>query len=169
MINALKWFAWEFIAYVVTIPFVRAWIIKRAMRTPYFHLEGYMRRWWLFNPTIRETKKRRWEWIPFSIRVHHILRADLDTHEHNHPWDARTIIMNGWYLEQRNNSSPRIAMRDVGYTGPIGATQFHRIREVSQGGVWTLFIMYKYKGDWGFRVKGKFIPYKQYENKRKES
>lgn len=159
---------WRMIANVVTWGPIRAWIIRRAMKTPYFHLTGYMERWWFFNPTQRDTKTRRWNWIPFAIRVHHILRRDEDEHEHNHPWEARTIILDGWYVEQRNDSNPRISLRDVGYTGAIGAKQFHRILDVSRGGVWTLFIMYKFRGEWGFNVKGKFIPYKEYEHKRKE-
>ncbi len=36
------------------------WLIERAKRTPYFHLDGYMRRWWLvpYNKTILRTTYR---------------------------------------------------------------------------------------------------------------
>lgn len=160
---------WRLIANVVTWGPIRDRLIKRALRTPYFHLTGYMNRYWLFNPTDRTTKRRRWSWIPFAIRVHHIVRRDEDPHEHNHPWEARTIILDGWYVEQRNDSKPRISLRETGYTGVIGSKQFHKILDVSPGGVWTMFIMYKFKGVWGFYVSGKFIPYSEYENKREES
>lgn len=160
---------WRLIAFVVTRPFITDWLIERSFKTPYFHLKGYMYRWWLFNPTDRATRRRRWDWIPFAIRIHNIKRADLDDHEHNHPWEARTIILDGWYMEQRNDSSPKVSFRNTGYTGVIGSKQFHKILEVSPGGVWTMFIMYKFKGEWGFSVNGLFIPYKDYENKREES
>lgn len=164
----MKEFIWRMIANVVTWGPARGWIIKRAMKTPYFHLTGYMNRYWFFNPIDRDSKRRRWNWIPISIRVHHILTADADESEHNHPWDARTIILDNWYVEQRNDSKPRITCRSPGYTGVIGAKQFHRILEVGPGGVWTLFIMYRFKGEWGFNVKGRFVPYKEYEHKREE-
>lgn len=31
-------------------PAVATWIIRRALGHPYHHLDGYMGRWWFFNP-----------------------------------------------------------------------------------------------------------------------
>lgn len=136
------------------------WLIRRAQRTPYFHLEGYMERWWLFNPTppLNSGKGRRFEWLP-SVRVHHILRGDLDRHQHNHPWDARTIILKGSYVERRDD---KYFVRLPGTTAEIKADTFHHIENVSEGGVWTLFISWKWKHVWGFRTEQGFVPWRTY-------
>lgn len=61
----------------------------------------YKGRWWLFNPFSRETHKAALWWCPWSFRIHHIMRHDEDLDLHDHPWNARTIILRGWYTEQR--------------------------------------------------------------------
>ena len=98
---------WRILAKVLARPAVADWLIARAKLTPYQHImsadgtEMYMGRWWLFNPYSRETHKSRFWWCPWSFRIHHILREDADRDLHDHPWNARTIILRGWYTEQR--------------------------------------------------------------------
>lgn len=158
---------WRVAAFVISRrPIARA-IIRRAKRTPYFHLDGYMNRWWVFNgysedAALREAgreKSKRWPRLP-SIRVHHILRADDSGHPHDHPWNARTIILDGWYLEQRVGEPDRMMRR--GSTGPILFEKFHHIEQVSEGGVYTLFITGAYGGGWGFLVDGTKVPWREY-------
>jgi len=165
---------WKIVAFIVSRRAIADWLIRRAMRTPYFHLEGYMRRWWLFNPygggsqgeadhaDDNARHRRRWAWLP-SIRVHHILREDLAAHPHDHPWDARTIILRGWYIERQAGVAPRVRRR--GDTGAINYGDYHHIERVSSGGVWTLFITWAYRGSWGFLVDGKKVPWREYEAK----
>lgn len=156
---------------------VREYLACRAFKTPYSHLPGYMGRWWLFNPyedAEGNRVQRNWlmRLLP-SIRVHHIQRADNERHLHDHPWDARTIILRGWYVEMRErpgSSRPPhfpeplldFKMRRVGDTARLNYGQFHRISEVSPGGVWTLFITYRYRGTWGFLVDGVKVPWRKY-------
>lgn len=152
---------WRIIARIVSRPAVADYIIRRAQRTPYFHLEGYMERWWLFNgtPPLSGGKGRRFEWLP-SIRVHHILRADHDRHPHNHPWNARTIILRGFYLEKRDDGT-HLRMR--GDTATLKANDFHRILSVPADGVWTLFISWRWRHVWGFRQDdGSVTPWQEY-------
>lgn len=52
--------------------------------------------------------------------------------------------------------------RTAGYTGRLLFGEYHRIIEVSDGGVWTLFITWKYQGTWGFLVDGVKVPYRKY-------
>lgn len=40
---------WQLLALVASQPGIADALIDRASFTPYEHLEGYMRRWWLFN------------------------------------------------------------------------------------------------------------------------
>lgn len=42
------------------------------------------------------------------------------------------------------------------------AVYVHRISEVSEGGVYTLFISGKWRGVWGFLVDGVKVPWKKY-------
>lgn len=166
---------WSLIAWLVSRQPVADWIIQRAQRTPYFHLKGYMKRWWLFNgyssdqslsPEERR-KQKRFPWLPISIRVHHILREDLGRYLHDHPWNARTIILRGWYVERRlaadlgslYEGERHALLRMRGDTATLKFGEYHEIASVSSGGVWTLFICGEYQGDWGFLVNGKKVPH----------
>jgi hypothetical protein len=175
---------WKLVAWIVTRPRIALWLIRRAAKTPYTHIrsqdgsEVYMYRWWLFNSYPEHTSGRikKWlSWLP-SVRIHHINREDADRHHHDHPWDARTIILRGWYDEMKPVdpsvqpdfyllASEKMEMgfhRHAGYTGTLKFGEYHRIAAVSPGGVFTLFITYRYRGTWGFLVDGKKVPWREY-------
>ena len=171
---------WKAVAKVVSRPRIAEWIIQRSFKTPYFHLEGYMDRWWVFNPyggrkddpTADEATRHNAEypWLP-SIRVHHILREDHARDMHDHPWDARTIILRGSYIEERmkwmgHRDDVIEYHRKAGDTATLNFGEFHNITSVSKGGVWTLFFTWKWHGDWGFFVNGRKVPWQQYSDHR---
>lgn len=196
--QAISNFLWHGIAAVVTRPAISQWIIDRAHRTPYSHIrsrdgsEIYMWRGWLFNPYPNVHgglvgRAAWWRSLLPSVRVHHIRRADSDDHLHDHPWNARTIILRGWYEEERPtdifnpgefcrehrdaNGRRLYPMREVdvrraGFTGRLLFGQFHRISAIADTGAWTLFITWRYRGTWGFDVEGKKVPYRQYLDAR---
>lgn len=159
---------WQYIATFLARPTVTAWLILRALRTPYTHIyktvDGvktiYMQRFWLFNPypASGEAKRRGWGWLP-SVRIHHICQPDTDRHHHDHPWNARTIVLAGGYNEQREH---RHYCRRAGDTAPLNYGEYHQIVKVCDGGAWTLFITWKYCGDWGFWVDGKKVLWREY-------
>jgi hypothetical protein len=121
--------------------------------------DTYMRRYWVFNPYPASNQKFWWgRWLP-SIRLHHILLPDSDRHLHDHPWAFRTIVLDGWYLEERQHGYP---MLFKGFTSTMKPGEFHRIASVSQGGVWTLFFTWKYQEPWGFQVDGKKVVSREY-------
>ena len=164
--------AWRVLAWVVSRPLVADYLIRRSFRTPYSPIvsaenpdEVYMRRWWLFNPydghDAGGTYKARHSWCPISIRVHHIFVPDRDRHLHDHPWNARTIILMGGYVEERERAVWHL--REAGDTAALKFGEYHRIRKVDpkQGAV-TLFITGRYRGTWGFLVNGEKVPYKTY-------
>lgn len=151
-------------------PFVTAALIAQARKTPFTHLRHpdgrlYMARWWLFNGW-GEARNRLLSWLPFSIRVHYIATADEDRELHDHPWPARTFILKGWYKETRLVGAKRIGSsiageyfvgggqveftRKAGDTATLDFCEFHRISEISPGGVYTLFVCFGWAGDWGF-------------------
>ncbi len=160
---------WTPIAWLASRPAVTDWLIRRAQRTPYSHIydpkgsgEIYMERYWLFNPYPTETSGRKgkaWDWLP-SIRLHHIMRPDSDRNMHDHPWNARTIILRGFYFEKRETGGLR--MMAQGDTAHIGFGEYHKITNVCDDGPWTLFITWKYRGTWGFLVDGVKIPWRTY-------
>jgi hypothetical protein len=180
---------WRIIAKVIARPAIAEWLIARAKLTPYQHImsadgtEMYMGRWWLFNPYSRETHKPALWWCPWSFRIHHIMRPDEDRDLHDHPWNARTIILSGWYTEERLEPAstadwlsdrPTLLLQDdeiykvtmqtrnPGDTARLNHGEYHRIDQVSPGGVITLFITSKWRGDWGFLVNGVKVPWRTY-------
>lgn len=121
------------------------WLIERAMRTPYFHLTGYMERFWLV-PYRAEIERRELEyddgrvvgeitvtdgtgpvswrrplaWLlqrfDIAARVHHILRSDHGRDPHDHPWPYVTIVLRGGYWEHRYDASG--ALQSTRWHGP---------------------------------------------------
>lgn len=167
---------WKLIASIASRPRVAWWLVRRAQRTPYSPImsrdgtDVYMQRWWLFNPYGKddqgEPTPARLPWLP-SVRIHHIIRPDIDRHLHDHPWNARTIVLAGWYVEEREPEpySPlrrAVYARHKGYTGRLLFGQYHRISRVSPGGVYTLFITWRQRGTWGFLVDGQKVPWREY-------
>lgn len=143
------------------------WAIKRrAFRTPHKHLADaqgklYMGRWHLVDEApgkprdllFPESAPREW-----SARLHHIAQPDHDRDLHNHPFQYRTFMLAGWYDEVYLDSigverTRRIGTGQTSYSG--GA--FHRIARVSPGGAWTVFVMDKNQGEWGFRTPVEYI------------
>jgi hypothetical protein len=162
---------WRVIARIVSARRVTAWLLQRAVKTPYFHirdLDGslFMGRWWLFNPYPAQSdgggSKRGWRGRLPSIRIHHICRPDTARDFHDHPWDARTIVLRGFYIEELPGGLHRV--RGVGDTGRLLFGQYHRIDSISEDGVWTLFITWRKRGTWGFLVDGKKVPWREYLN-----
>ena len=183
----MREFLWRAIASIVSRPRVAQWLIERAQRTPYSPIMSrdgadlYMDRWWLFNPYGKDAQGNatapRWSWLP-SIRVHHILRADSDDHLHDHPWNARTIVLRNLYVEERPTAActgreltqeaydfigdRAIFWRLAGHTGRVLFGAYHRISHVPAGGVYTLWFTWRYRGTWGFNVDGVKVPWREY-------
>lgn len=151
---------WNTIAKIVSWEPITKLLIWYSKREPYLNLDGYMNRNWVFNPYDPVTRKTRYP-IPFSARVHHILRKDLGRHPHDHPWNARTIILRGWYREVRDG---KVFLRKKGDTATLDANTYHHVEEVSEGGVFTLFMTGGYQHQWGFLVDGTKVPHNEYKD-----
>lgn len=158
----------KFLAKIVSKPKVFNWLYARSLKTPYTHItqkgesSPYMYRYWLFNPYLRGYGLWSSNWFPFSVRIHHIMQKDLDRHLHDHPWNVITFILKGWYTEIRGDGEQYL--RTAGGTASLNFGEYHKILEVSEGGVFTLFVTFKYQGVWGFLVNNKKVPYKKYLN-----
>lgn len=147
---------WNLLAWLATRPGVRAWIIRQAQKRPYIHIGEYMYRWWLVPESWR---------LPFAIRLHHIKREDLDPYLHDHPYDWRSIILDGWYSEE--DVFGHVENRLEGSTRAATAETFHRIVAVPPQGVWTLFILKgARRNNWGFMVgdPARKVHWREYES-----
>ena len=60
--------------------------------------------------------------------------------------------LKGWYVEERENAPARVLRK--GDTAAIAFGEYHHIDRVSEGGVFTLFFVGPWAGDWGFDVDG---------------
>jgi hypothetical protein len=144
-------------------------IIARARRTPYFHLAGYMERYWFFRdsaPPSEEHHKR------IAARVHHILRSDEDRHFHDHPWPTVSIVLRGGYWEvmpTKQTQDPsldfccwRRIWRAPGAIVLRRAHYRHRIEIPHGATAWSLFIMGPYRKRWGFYTPQGFVYWRDY-------
>lgn len=164
---------WKLVAKIISIPTIANWLINRAMKTPYYPIvkdgNTYMERFWLFNPyesVHGQQMGSRYRWFPWNIRVHHIKIPDQDRHLHDHPWNARTFILRGGYVEERRNGT---YLRPTGATAKLNFGEFHRITNLQPGGAWTLFCSGPYHGTWGFLVEGVKVKWRIYLGLEDES
>ena len=162
-------FIWRTLAKFLARPAVSEWLINRAIWTPYDHLvirdgrvcrmphgypislggKWYMRRWWLLRLGL------------LQIRIHNILSPDPGRDLHSHPWRFRTFILRGWYKEERA-AFPRKFTRYAGDTAAMDRDEWHKITNISRGGVWTLFVTIGRPKGWGFCVNGKVVDHNEY-------
>jgi len=100
---------------------------------------------------------------------------DQDRDMHDHPWNARTVILRGWYTEERLYrptrmpaahprliGSTRAYLRSTGDTATLAFGEYHKITRLPEGGCWTLFITGPYRGNWGFLVDGVKVQWRKY-------
>lgn len=143
------------------------WIIRRAMRTPYVHLAGYMERFWL----IRLGRRGGGESGPYPLigaRVHHILRSDEGSHFHDHPWWYLTIILRGGYWELRPVFVDHVvSCVERTWRGPGSvllrrAASWHRLELPEGQTAWTLFCTGPKVQPWGFLVERRKVSWREY-------
>lgn len=97
--------------------------------------------------------------LGWRLMLHCIRREDHDPYPHNHPWHtAHSVVLLGAYAEERNG---RIRILRQGDRNRLGRDDFHRIIAVDPG-TWTAFLAGDRVGDWGFRVDGEFVEWREY-------
>jgi hypothetical protein len=143
------------------------WLIARAMKTPFVHLEGYMNRYWLLPYGWFFKRKGLFDW---AARIHQILRSDDDRAFHDHPWNYVTVVLRGGYWEVRPqyDSWGLYTGNTRVWYGPGSilfrpAKSWHRL-EIPEGkDAWTLFITGTWVQKWGFMPNPKWkIRYEEY-------
>lgn len=120
----------------------------------------YMGRWRVIDKGTPESAQLLAETGYESVRLHHIMKPDHDRDLHSHPFHFKSHILEGWYDEQgpggivvrRTAGTSCETPRSCDPLDPFKA-YYHRINEVSPGGVWTLFMMTPNTEQWWFEVK----------------
>lgn len=172
------------------------WWVMMAMRAkghkrPYFHLTGYMRRWWVIGGSYSDSRpraERGWRrgvfdflfgWLFFAMRLHKLESSDNDRHMHDHPAWSISIILWGGYYELMPACQDQPPHLDATYfncrwRGP-GAIVIrrkhcrHQLKLNDGQPSWSLFIRGRTPRNWqwGFyRPEGK-VPAKTYFNMQK--
>ena len=118
------------------------------------HLADYMHRWVLKTPF-------------GSLRLHRILRRDLDRDPHDHPFDFTSLILFGGYVEERHDTRDGKPVNAQTTFYPAGsilrrrAEDAHRIVYVLPGTL-TLVLTSGRKRSWGFCTHQGWIPWRTY-------
>jgi hypothetical protein len=107
------------------------------------------------------------KWFPFNIFIHKFHKGDPGD-LHDHPWPYFTLILAGGYYEW----VPKLwngcvvgeerHWRGPGHFRLCGANSYHRIELHPEVTPWTMFMPGPQKREWGFLVKGKWIPNGEY-------
>lgn len=145
-------------------------LIRRAMRSPYSHINDYMARYWLVpyrnstagvgcGPVSFFRRPLAWliQRLGIAIRIHHIKKSDDDRAFHDHPWWYVTLILRGGYYEVQPRYKQGLycganhTWRRPGTALFRRATSWHRLEVRPKGrGAWTLFITGPKTNSWGF-------------------
>lgn len=149
-------------------------LIRRAMRSPYSHIDDYMARYWLVpyrdpdagvgcGPVSFFRRPIAWliQRFGIAVRIHHIKRSDDDRAFHDHPWWYVSVILRGGYVEAQPFYSsglycgPIFSLREPGDVLFRRATSWHRlvIDPLVWDSAWTLFITGPKRQSWGFLVE----------------
>lgn len=97
------------------------------------------------------------------VVLHRIHREDQDRHMHDHPWSAASfLVVSGGYVEQRLDGETLVerALRP-GDINRLTASTWHRVTYVAPD-TWTVGILGDRVQDWGFRVDGAKVPWREY-------
>jgi hypothetical protein len=118
--------------------------------------------------------------VSWGVRLHHILRSDVDPELHDHEWDYCSVVLWGGYYEQREDGKltwygPGSVVRRSAETrhrlelkvhakGTVsmqtGTITWHSQRMVP---AWTLVFRGRRRRKWGFWLKsGIFVPWQEF-------
>jgi hypothetical protein len=98
---------------------------------------------------------RRWvfNFLLFSIRIHHWYYSDDSRYFHDHPWWFVTLVLKGGYTDVSPTKNDTLTFWSIRWR-----SAYHRhYVAVNKGGCWTVMLTGPALRQWGFWVKGKFL------------
>ena len=132
-----------------TLEDMAAWAAGVMIRQPDFIVgENYLRRWFVVPRN------------PFTnVYLHEFRRSDDDRALHDHPWNNRSFVIAGQYIEHTPEGS---FLRSPGDTLTRDATDRHRIELIDGSPCVTLFTTGPKIRDWGFYCPPGSVPWQQF-------
>lgn len=126
-----------------------AWAASVMTREPDFIVgENYLRRWFIVPRNAQ-----------MNVYLHEFRRSDDDRAMHDHPWNNRSFIIAGQYIE--HTPQGRI-LRQPGDCAVRLATDRHRVELINGAPCVTLFTTGPKIRDWGFHCPQGFVPWQEF-------
>lgn len=94
----------------------------------------------------------------FAVCLHWLNKPDPELFDHDHPVSFLSIILRGWYTENKNGK-----MRFHRWFNYISATDYHTITGVGPNTL-TLCFMGPKTREWGFHTNRGWVYWKDYYN-----
>lgn len=111
--------------------------------------------------TIGDNQLQRWFVVPrnpfANVYLHRFLRSDDDRALHDHPWDNRSWVLSGCYVEHLQDGST--ITRFEGDIVERKAIEAHRV-ELVTGPAITLFFTGPIIRSWGFYCPKGWVPWR---------
>lgn len=113
----------------------------------------------------------RWRVIPrnpwCNVYLHSLKRSDDDT-LHDHPWDNRSVVIQGSYIEHMQGMGRSVVSftRQAGDVIERSARTLHRLETVPGVETISLFITGPALREWGFMCGHGWVHWKDYTNER---
>lgn len=130
-----------------------AWSRGKLQLPPDFVIgDDYLRRWWVIprNPYA-------------NVYLHEILHSDDVRALHDHPWDNRTFVLEGGYIE---HTPQGIFERKVGDIIERKATDAHRLEVPTGGRAVSIFMTGPIIREWGFHCPQGWRHWKEFVDER---
>lgn len=128
---------------------MQAWAAQVMERMPDFVIGGnYLRRWWIVPRNEGS-----------NTYLHETLRSDDDRAMHDHPWDNRSYIIVGSYIEHTPEGS---FLRKAGDVVSRKAADRHRLELPEGGRCVSLFTTGPKIREWGFWCPQGFVPWQEF-------
>jgi hypothetical protein len=111
-----------------------------------------------------EPQLQRWWIVPRNDRanvyLHRFLRSDDDRALHDHPWDNRSLILDGSYLEHVQDG--QVVRRTAGDAVERRAIEAHRVELIDGEPAVTLFFTGPIVRRWGFYCSSGWKHWKEF-------
>lgn len=130
---------------------LQTWAQCRMASKPDFVIgKDYLRRWWIVprNP-----------WC--NLYLHEVLKSDDDRALHDHPWDNRSFLIFGSYIEHTPEGS---FVRRAGDVIERAASALHRLEVIPGETAVSLFMTGPKLREWGFACPQGWVHWRDFTN-----
>lgn len=99
-----------------------------------------------------------------SLYIHRLFKEDQDAHLHNHPWNFLTLVLRGCYFAEAEDG--HWYLKRPGTWSRMTRDHYHKIAEIDEGPVTTLFLAYGEWQPWGYLVGDEHVEASEYRERK---